>query len=79
MNTVLRGCAAFATSILLPALQRSLAAGEKADLVVVTAPAMDALQKENRVAARAFLRALASATGRAAFTSAGLEPLVPAP
>lgn len=33
------------------ALQKRLAAGEKADLIVVTAPAMDALQKEHRVAA----------------------------
>ena len=33
------------------ALQKRLAAGEKADLVVVAAPAMDALQKENRVVA----------------------------
>jgi len=33
------------------ALQKRLAAGEKADLVIVTAPAMDTLQKENRVVA----------------------------
>ncbi len=33
------------------ALQKRLAAGEKADLVVVTSLAMDALQKENRVVA----------------------------
>ena len=33
------------------ALQKRLAAGEKADLVVVTGPAMDALQKEKRVVA----------------------------
>jgi len=33
------------------ALQKRLAAGEKADLVVVTSQAMDALQKENRVVA----------------------------
>jgi molybdate transport system substrate-binding protein len=33
------------------ALQKRLAAGEKADLIVVTAPAMDALQKEHRVVA----------------------------
>ena len=33
------------------ALQKRLAAGEKADLIVVTAPALDALQKENRVVA----------------------------
>jgi molybdate transport system substrate-binding protein len=33
------------------ALQKRLAAGEKADLVVVTGPAMDMLQKENRVVA----------------------------
>jgi molybdate transport system substrate-binding protein len=33
------------------ALQKRLAAGEKADLIVVTSPAMDALQKENRVVA----------------------------
>lgn len=32
-------------------LQKRLAAGEKADLVVVTGPAMDTLQKENRVVA----------------------------
>jgi molybdate transport system substrate-binding protein len=31
------------------ALQKRLAAGEKADLIVVAAPAMDALQKEDRV------------------------------
>ena len=33
------------------ALQKRLAAGEKADVVVVTGPAMDMLQKENRVVA----------------------------
>jgi molybdate transport system substrate-binding protein len=33
------------------ALQKRLAAGEKADLIVVTSPAMDMLQKENRVVA----------------------------
>ena len=33
------------------ALQKRLAAGEKADLVIVAAPAMDTLQKENRVVA----------------------------
>ena len=33
------------------ALQKRLAAGEKADLIVVTSTAMDALQKENRVVA----------------------------
>ena len=33
------------------ALQKRLAAGEKADLIVVAAPAMDTLQKENRVVA----------------------------
>jgi molybdate transport system substrate-binding protein len=33
------------------ALQKRLAAGERADLVVVTGPAMDALQKDNRVVA----------------------------
>ena len=33
------------------ALQKRLAAGEKADLIVVTGPAMDTLQKENRVVA----------------------------
>ena len=33
------------------ALQKRLAAGEKADLVVVTAAGLDALQKENRVIA----------------------------
>jgi molybdate transport system substrate-binding protein len=33
------------------ALQKRLAAGERAEVVVVTAPAMDALQKENRVVA----------------------------
>jgi molybdate transport system substrate-binding protein len=33
------------------ALQKRLAAGEKADLIVVTAPAMDALEKEHRIAA----------------------------
>jgi molybdate transport system substrate-binding protein len=33
------------------ALQKRLAAGEKADLVVVTSPAMDTLQKDNRVMA----------------------------
>lgn len=33
------------------ALQRRLAAGERADIVVVTAPAMETLQKENRIAA----------------------------
>jgi len=33
------------------ALQKRLAAGEKADLIVVTSPAMDTLQKENRVVA----------------------------
>jgi ABC-type molybdate transport system substrate-binding protein len=33
------------------ALQKRLAAGERADLVVVTGPAMDALQQENRVVA----------------------------
>jgi len=32
-------------------LQKRLAAGEKADLIVVTAPGMDTLQKENRVVA----------------------------
>ena len=31
------------------ALQKRLAAGEKADLIVVTSPAMDTLQKEHRV------------------------------
>jgi len=33
------------------ALQKRLAAGEKADLIVVTGPAMDTLQRENRVVA----------------------------
>src|ERR1700730_1810924 len=33
------------------ALQKRLAAGEKADLIVFTGTAMDALQKENRVVA----------------------------
>ena len=33
------------------ALQKRLAAGEKADIVIVAAPAMDTLQKENRVVA----------------------------
>ena len=33
------------------ALQKRLAAGEKADLVIVASPAMDMLQKENRVVA----------------------------
>lgn len=32
------------------ALQRRLASGERADIVVVTAPAMETLQKENRIA-----------------------------
>src|SRR5262245_50540374 len=33
------------------ALQKRLAAGEKADIVVVTAAGLDAMQKENRIAA----------------------------
>src|SRR5215813_10956777 len=33
------------------ALQKRLAAGEKADVVVVTAAGLDAMQKENRIAA----------------------------
>ncbi len=33
------------------ALQKRLAAGEKADLIIVAGPAMDTLQKENRVVA----------------------------
>jgi molybdate transport system substrate-binding protein len=33
------------------ALQKRLAAGEKADLIIVAAPAMETLQKENRVVA----------------------------
>ena len=58
------------------ALQKRLAAGEKADLVVVTSPAMDTLQKENRVVAASrvdLARALIGVAVRAGAASPDLS------